>query len=138
MRFILKILVAPLFAILVVFIWLCALILKMSAWVFGIVKHRPQVAAICLRLAKLAFNPRRKDDRETVLSVYQRNFWRRGRRALTAPWRILTKPFVLHVNRVCAECAHGQKPRPVFPGDAIRVWRAAVLEKRCGRFQLDW
>ena len=37
MRFILKILVAPLFAILVVFIWLCALVFKMSAWVFGIV-----------------------------------------------------------------------------------------------------
>lgn len=37
MKFILKILIAPVIAILVVFIWLCALLLKMSAWVFGIV-----------------------------------------------------------------------------------------------------
>ena len=37
MKFILKILVAPVIATLVVFIWLCALVLKMSAWVFGIV-----------------------------------------------------------------------------------------------------
>lgn len=37
MKFILKILAAPVIAILVVFIWLCALILKLSAWVFGIV-----------------------------------------------------------------------------------------------------
>lgn len=37
MKFILKILAAPVIAILVVFIWLCALLLRMSAWVFGIV-----------------------------------------------------------------------------------------------------
>lgn len=37
MKLILKILAAPVIAILVVFIWLCALILKLSAWVFGIV-----------------------------------------------------------------------------------------------------
>ena len=37
MKFILKILAAPVIAILVVFIWLCALLLKLSAWVFGIV-----------------------------------------------------------------------------------------------------
>lgn len=36
MKFILKILAAPVIAILVVFIWLCALLLKLSAWVFGI------------------------------------------------------------------------------------------------------
>ncbi len=37
MKFILKILAAPVIAILVVFIWLCALLLKLSAWVFGVV-----------------------------------------------------------------------------------------------------
>lgn len=37
MKFILKILAAPVIAILVVFIWLCALLLKLSAGVFGIV-----------------------------------------------------------------------------------------------------
>lgn len=37
MKLILKILVAPVIAILVIFIWLCALLLKLSAWVFGIV-----------------------------------------------------------------------------------------------------
>lgn len=37
MKFILKILAAPVIAILVVFIWLCALLLRLSAWVFGIV-----------------------------------------------------------------------------------------------------
>lgn len=37
MKFILKILAAPVIAILVVFIWLCALLLKLSAWVFDIV-----------------------------------------------------------------------------------------------------
>ena len=37
MKFILKILFAPVIAILVVIIWLSALTLKLSAWVFGIV-----------------------------------------------------------------------------------------------------
>lgn len=37
MKFILKILVAPVIVILTVFIWLCALTLKLSAWAFGIV-----------------------------------------------------------------------------------------------------
>lgn len=37
MKFILKILAAPVIAILVVIIWLCALLLRLSAWVFGIV-----------------------------------------------------------------------------------------------------
>ena len=37
MKLIFKILVAPLLAVLVVFIWLCAFILNLSAWVFGIV-----------------------------------------------------------------------------------------------------
>lgn len=37
MKPILKILAAPVIAILVVFIWLCALLLRLSAWVFGIV-----------------------------------------------------------------------------------------------------
>ncbi len=37
MKLILKILAAPVIAILVVFIWLSALVLKLSAWVFGIV-----------------------------------------------------------------------------------------------------
>ena len=37
MKFILKILAAPIIAILVIFIWLCALVLRLSAWVFGIV-----------------------------------------------------------------------------------------------------
>ena len=37
MKLILKILAAPIIAILVVFIWLCALLLRLSAWVFGIV-----------------------------------------------------------------------------------------------------
>lgn len=37
MKLILKILVAPVIAILVIFIWLCALLLRLSAWVFGIV-----------------------------------------------------------------------------------------------------
>lgn len=37
MKLILKVLVAPVIAILVIFIWLCALLLRLSAWVFGIV-----------------------------------------------------------------------------------------------------
>lgn len=37
MKLILKILAAPVIAVLVIFIWLCALLLRMSAWVFGIV-----------------------------------------------------------------------------------------------------
>ena len=37
MKFILKLLFAPVIAILVVIIWLSALTLKLSAWVFGIV-----------------------------------------------------------------------------------------------------
>ena len=37
MKLILKILAAPVIAVLVVFIWLCALLLRLSAWVFGIV-----------------------------------------------------------------------------------------------------
>ena len=37
MKLILKILAAPVIAILVVFIWRCALLLRLSAWVFGIV-----------------------------------------------------------------------------------------------------
>lgn len=37
MKFILKILFAPVIAILTVIIWLSALMLKLSAWVFGIV-----------------------------------------------------------------------------------------------------
>lgn len=37
MKFILKILFAPVIAILAVIIWLSALTLKLSAWVFGIV-----------------------------------------------------------------------------------------------------
>lgn len=37
MKLILKILAAPVIAILVVFIWLCALLLRLSVWVFGIV-----------------------------------------------------------------------------------------------------
>lgn len=37
MKFILKILFAPVIAILAVIIWLSALMLKLSAWVFGIV-----------------------------------------------------------------------------------------------------
>ena len=37
MKLILKILAAPVIAVLVIFIWLCALLLKLSAWVFGIV-----------------------------------------------------------------------------------------------------
>ena len=37
MKLILKILAAPVIAILVVVIWLCALLLRLSAWVFGIV-----------------------------------------------------------------------------------------------------
>ena len=37
MKLILKILAAPVIAVLVFFIWLCALLLRLSAWVFGIV-----------------------------------------------------------------------------------------------------
>ena len=37
MKLILKILAAPVIAVLVIFIWLCALLLRLSAWVFGIV-----------------------------------------------------------------------------------------------------
>lgn len=37
MKFILKILFAPVIAVLAGFIWLCALSLRISAWVFGIV-----------------------------------------------------------------------------------------------------
>lgn len=37
MRFLLKILVAPVIAILAVLIWICGLALKLSAWVFGII-----------------------------------------------------------------------------------------------------
>lgn len=37
MKFILKILFAPVIAILTVIIWLSALMLKLSAWVFGII-----------------------------------------------------------------------------------------------------
>ncbi len=37
MKFILKILFAPVIAILAVIIWLSALMLKLSAWVFGII-----------------------------------------------------------------------------------------------------
>lgn len=37
MKPILKILAAPVIAVLVIFIWLCALLLRLSAWVFGIV-----------------------------------------------------------------------------------------------------
>ncbi len=37
MKFILKILFAPVIAILAVFSWLCGLALSMSAWVFGII-----------------------------------------------------------------------------------------------------
>jgi hypothetical protein len=37
MKFILKVLFAPIIAVLAGFIWLCALSLRMSAWVFGIV-----------------------------------------------------------------------------------------------------
>lgn len=37
MKLIFKILMAPVIAMLVIFIWLCALLLKLSAWVFGIV-----------------------------------------------------------------------------------------------------
>ena len=36
MKLILKILAAPVIAVLVIFIWLCALLLRLSAWVFGI------------------------------------------------------------------------------------------------------
>ena len=37
MKFILKVLFAPIIAVLAGFIWLCALSLRMSSWVFGIV-----------------------------------------------------------------------------------------------------
>ena len=37
MKFILKVLFAPIIAVLVVFIWMCALTLRLSAWVFGII-----------------------------------------------------------------------------------------------------
>ena len=37
MKLILKILAAPVIAVLVIFIWLCALLLRLSAWVFEIV-----------------------------------------------------------------------------------------------------
>ena len=37
MRFLLKILFAPVIAVLAVLVWLCALVLSMSAWVFGII-----------------------------------------------------------------------------------------------------
>ena len=37
MKFILKVLFAPIIVVLAGFIWLCALTLRMSAWVFGIV-----------------------------------------------------------------------------------------------------
>ena len=37
MRFLLKILFAPVIAVLAVSVWLCALVLSMSAWVFGII-----------------------------------------------------------------------------------------------------
>ena len=37
MKFILKVLFAPIIAVLAGFIWLCALTLRMSAWVLGIV-----------------------------------------------------------------------------------------------------
>lgn len=37
MKFILKILFAPVIAILAIIIWLSALMLKLSAWVFGII-----------------------------------------------------------------------------------------------------
>ena len=37
MKFILKVLFAPIIAVLAVFIWLCALTLRMSAWALGIV-----------------------------------------------------------------------------------------------------
>ena len=37
MKFILKVLFAPIIAVLAGFIWLCALSLRMPAWVFGIV-----------------------------------------------------------------------------------------------------
>ena len=37
MRFLLKILFTPVIAVLAVSVWLCALVLSMSAWVFGII-----------------------------------------------------------------------------------------------------
>ena len=37
MKFILKLLFAPVITVLAVFIWLCALMLRLSAWVFGII-----------------------------------------------------------------------------------------------------
>jgi hypothetical protein len=37
MKLILKILVAPIILALTVFIWVCALVLRMSAWVLGII-----------------------------------------------------------------------------------------------------
>lgn len=36
MKFLLKILLAPIIAVLAILVWLCGLMLKLSAWVFGI------------------------------------------------------------------------------------------------------
>ena len=37
MRFMLKLLFAPVIAVLAIFIWFCAVMLRLSAWVFGII-----------------------------------------------------------------------------------------------------
>ena len=37
MKFFIKVLFAPVIAVLVIFIWVCALTLRLSAWVFGLI-----------------------------------------------------------------------------------------------------
>ena len=49
MKFILKVLFAPIIAVLAGFIWLCALTLRMSAWALGIVSTILGILGLALR-----------------------------------------------------------------------------------------
>ena len=56
MKLVLKILFAPVIAVLAVFIWLCGLALSMSAWVFGIVSTLLGVLGLAILLVDNATN----------------------------------------------------------------------------------
>ena len=56
MKFILKILFAPVIAALAIFIWLCGLMLSMSAWVFGLVSTLLGILGFAILLVDNATN----------------------------------------------------------------------------------
>lgn len=56
MKFILKILFAPVIAVLAIFIWLCGLMLSMSAWAFGIVSTLLGILGFAILLVDNATN----------------------------------------------------------------------------------